>query len=64
MDIDNDAMLHKLLNFDFLQDEIDRCFEEVFAYANRKGNVKAKAVLMNYRHQSGGAVDPTDEFEL
>ena len=64
VDIDNDAMLHKVLNFSFLQDEIDACFDEVFDYANRKGNVKAKAVLMNHRNVSGGYEDPTDEFEL
>ena len=64
VDIDNDAMLHKVLNFSFLQSEIDACFDEVFDYANRKGNVKAKAVLMNHRNVSGGYEDPTDEFEL
>ena len=64
VDIDNDAMLHKILNFSFLQDEIDACFDEVFDYANKKGNVKAKAVLMNHRNATGGYEDPTDEFEL
>ena len=64
MDIDHDAMLHNVLNFSDLQSEIDACFDEVFDYANRKGNVKAKAVLMNHRNVSGGYEDPTDEFEL
>ena len=59
-----DDLSRDLINSGALQDEIDTCFDEVFDYANRKGNVKAKAVLMNHRNVSGGYEDPTDEFEL
>ena len=59
-----DAMLLKLLGMSYLQDDISRCFDEVFREVNSSGSVKMKALLLNYRQNALGYKEDTDAFEL